>query len=217
MNEMKQYQHILFDLDGTLTDPQEGIINSVQYALKRFGIQKENHELIYFIGPPLHKSFEAIFGTEEKAFEAVDVYREYYSVKGIFENKLYDGIHELLEELNKNKKILHVATSKPLKFAEQILHHFHIHHHFKIIMGSNMDGSRTEKHEVIREILNHLPGTLPQDFVMIGDRKYDIMGAKHHGIDSIAVAFGYGTIEELKNAEPTYIVEEVSDLNKLLL
>ncbi|MFY9309420.1 MAG: HAD-IA family hydrolase [Bacteroidia bacterium] len=214
---MKQYKHILFDLDGTLTDPQEGIINSVQYALKRFGIQKENHELIYFIGPPLHKSFETIFGSEEKAFEAVDVYREYYAVKGIFENRLYEGIPALLEELNKNNKILHVATSKPLKFAEQILHHFNIHQHFKIVMGSNMDGSRTEKHEVIQEILNQLPGASVNEFVMIGDRKYDIIGAKHHGIDSIAVAFGYGTMEELKNAAPMYIVEKVSDLNKLLL
>lgn len=214
---MKQYKHILFDLDGTLTDPQEGIINSVQYALKRFGIVKQNEELLYFIGPPLHKSFEAIFGTEEKAFEAVHIYREYYSVKGIFENKLYDGIHELLEELNKNNKILHVATSKPTKFAVQILHHFNIHHHFKIIMGSNMDGSRTEKHEVIQEILNQLPGTSIENLVMIGDRKYDVIGAQYHNIDSISVAFGYGTMEELKNAEPTYIVEKVSDLKRLLL
>lgn len=213
---MKQYKHVLFDLDGTLTDPQEGIINSVQYALKRFGVQKENHELLYFIGPPLHKSFEVILGTEEKAFEAVDVYREYYSVKGIFENKLYDGIPELLDDLNKSNKILHIATSKPLKFAEQILHHFNIHHHFKIIMGSNMDGSRTEKHEVIQEILNQLPGAVSEEFVMIGDRKYDIIGAKYHGIDSIAVAFGYGTIQELTDAEPTYIVEQVNDLKKLM-
>ncbi len=213
---MKHYNHILFDLDGTLTDPQEGIINSVQYALKRFGVKKEDHELLYFIGPPLHKSFEEIFGTEEKAFEAVDVYREYYTVKGIFENKLYQGISELLETLNKNNKFIHVATSKPTKFAEQILHHFNIRHHFKIVMGSNMDGSRTEKQEVIQEILNQLPNTTSKNFVMIGDRKYDIIGAKHHGIDSIAVAFGYGTMEELNNAEPTYIAETVSVLKQLL-
>ena len=214
---MKQYNHILFDLDGTLTDPQEGIINSVQYALKRFGVVKENHELLYFIGPPLHKSFEEIFGTEEKAFEAVDVYREYYTVKGIFENKLYEGISELLEELGKNNKTLHIATSKPTKFAEQILHHFNIHHHFRIIMGSNMDGTRTDKQEVIQEILNQLPEHSAENCVMIGDRKYDVIGAKHHGIDSISVAFGYGTLEEIKNAEPTYIAEKVNDLKKLLL
>lgn len=214
---MKQYNHILFDLDGTLTDPQEGIINSVQYALKRFGVQRENHELLYFIGPPLHKSFEEIFGTEKKAFEAVDVYREYYTVKGIFENKLYEGISELLEELNRNNKTLHVATSKPTKFAEQILYHFNIHNHFKIIMGSNMDGSRTEKQEVIQEILNQLTHVNPNEFVMIGDRKYDVIGAKQHGINSISVAYGYGTLEEIKNAEPSYIAETVSDLKKLLL
>lgn len=214
---MKQYKHILFDLDGTLTDPQEGIINSVQYALKRFGVQRENHELLYFIGPPLHKSFEEIFETEQKAFEAVDVYREYYTVKGIFENRLYEGITELLEVLNKNNKTLHIATSKPTKFAEQILHHFNIHHHFKIIMGSNMDGTRTEKHEVIQDILNQLPESNPAEFVMIGDRKFDVIGAKHHGLDSISVAFGYGTLEEIKNAEPTYLAETVNDLKKLLL
>ena len=214
---MKNYQHILFDLDGTLTDPQEGIINSVQYALKRFGIQKENSELLYFIGPPLHKSFEAIVGTEKKAFEMVDVYREYYSVKGIFENRLYEGIPELLELLNKSNKTLHIATSKPTKFAEQILHHFNIHHHFKIIMGSNMDGTRTEKQEVIQEILNQLPDATTEDFVMVGDRKYDVIGAKHHGIDAVSVAFGYGTMDEIKNAEPTYIANKVSDLKKLLL
>lgn len=214
---MKKYKHLLFDLDGTLTDPQEGIINSVQYALKGFGVKKENHELLYFIGPPLHKSFEAILGTAEKAFEAVDVYREYYSVKGLFENKVYDGIPELLEELNKNSKVLHIATSKPLKFAEQILHHFNIHRHFNIIMGSNMDGSRTEKQEVIQEILNQLPGTASEEFVMIGDRKYDVIGAKYHGIDSISVGFGYGTLEELTNAQPTYIAAKIKDLKTLLL
>lgn len=214
---MKKYNHILFDLDGTLTDPQEGIINSVQYALKKFGIKKENRELMYFIGPPLHKSFQKIFGTEEKAFQAVAVYREYYSTKGIFENKLYEGISELLKTLNKNNKTLHLATSKPTLFAEQILHHFKIYHNFDIIMGSNMDGSRTEKHEVIQEILDQQPGIQLNNFVMIGDRKYDIIGAKHHGLDSVSVTYGYGTIEELQYEKPTYIVNKVSDLKELLL
>ncbi|MES2591635.1 MAG: HAD family hydrolase [Bacteroidota bacterium] len=214
---MKQYSHIFFDLDGTLTDPQEGIINSVQYALKRFGIKKEDHELLYFIGPPLHKSFQEIFGTEEKAFEAVEVYREYYSVEGKFENLLYQGIPEMLEELIKHNKTLYVATSKPLFFAEQIIEHFNIAPYFKIIMGSNMDGTRTEKNEVIQEILSQLPDINPENIIMVGDRKYDVIGAKHFGIDTVSVTYGYGSLEELQHEKPTYIVNTVNELKNLLV
>ena len=214
---MNHYSHILFDLDGTLTDPQEGIINSIQYALNRYGVKRENHELLYFIGPPLHKSFQEIFETEEKAFEAVAVYREYYSVKGIFENYLYNGIPALLEDLTKNNKQLFVATSKPTIFAEQILHHFNIHHYFKAIIGSNLDGTRTEKKEIIQEIINQLPGINLSKLIMIGDRKFDMIGAKHFGIDTLAVTYGYGSTEELKHEKPTYIVNEVSDIKQLLL
>lgn len=213
---MKQYSHILFDLDGTLTDPQEGIINSIQFALNRYGVKKENHELLHFIGPPLHKSFQEIFITEEKAFEAVAVYREYYSVKGKFENLLYNGITELLEQLNKNNKTLFVATSKPTIFAEEILHHFNIHHHFKTIIGSNMDGTRTEKKEIIQEIVNQSTHINLEKMVMIGDRKFDIIGAKYFGMDTISVTYGYGTMEELHQEKPTYIVNQVSDLKKML-
>jgi len=214
---MKQYSHILFDLDGTLTDPQEGIINSIQHALKHYGIKKENHELLHFIGPPLHKSFQEIFETEEKAFEAVAVYREYFSTKGKFENLLYKGIPELLEQLNQNNKTLFVATSKPTIFAEQILDYFKIHQHFKTIIGSNLDGTRTEKKDIIQEIVNQLPNVNLDKLVMIGDRKYDILGARHHGIDTISVMYGYGTLEELQNENPTHIVNEVSGLKKILI
>ena len=214
---MKQYSHILFDLDGTLTDPQEGIINSIQHALKHYGIKKENHELLHFIGPPLHKSFQEIFETEEKAFEAVAVYREYFSTKGKFENLLYKGIPELLEQLNQNNKTLFVATSKPTIFAEQILDYFKIHQHFKTIIGSNLDGTRTEKKDIIQEIVNQLPNVNLDKLVMIGDRKYDIIGAKHFGIDTISVTYGYGTLEELQVEKPTYIVNDVAELKKMLI
>ena len=196
---MKHYQHILFDLDGTLTDPQEGIINSIQYALKRFGVKRENAELLHFIGPPLHKSFQGIFETEEKAFEAVAVYREYYAVKGIYENKLFDGITQLLQLLQSNNKILHIATSKPTIFAEQILEHFNIQQYFKTIVGSNLDGTRTEKKEIIQEVINRIPNANVNELVMIGDRMYDVIGGKHFKMDTIAVTFGYGTLRELKN------------------
>lgn len=214
---MKHYSHILFDLDGTLTDPREGIINSIQYALNHYGIKKENHELLHFIGPPLHKSFQEIFETEEKAFEAVDVYRKYFSTNGKFENLLYNGIPELLEQLNQSNKTLFVATSKPTIFAEQILHYFKIHQHFKTIIGSNLDGTRTEKKDIIQEIINQLPNINLEKLVMIGDRKYDVIGAKHHGIDTISVTYGYGSLEELQNEKPTYIVNDVSELGKILV
>lgn len=213
---MKTYNYILFDLDGTLTDPQEGIINSIQYALKRFGIQKENSELIHFIGPPLHHSFREIFGTEEKAFEAVAVYREYYSTKGIFENLVYPGMTELLEQLSAADKTLFVATSKPTFFAEQIMSYYKIDHHFKAIVGSNLDGTHTDKKEIIQTVLDHIPGIDPRELLMIGDRKFDIIGAKHHHIDCAAVTFGYGTIEELELEQPSYMIHSIDELAALL-
>ena len=213
---MKSYNYILFDLDGTLTDPQKGIINSIQYALKRFGIKKEDHELIHFIGPPLHHSFQEIFGTEEKAFEAVSVYREYYSTKGIFENLVYHGMEDLLNELSAANKTMFIATSKPVFFAKQIAEHFRIDHHFKAIVGSNLDGSHTDKKEIIQTILDMIPNVNKKELLMIGDRKFDIIGAKHHGIDCAAVTFGYGSIDELKAAEPTYIVNTIAELRNLV-
>lgn len=212
---VKQYKYILFDLDGTLTDPREGIINSIQFALKRFGVQKEDHELIHFIGPPLHHSFQEIFGTEEKAFEAVAVYREYYATKGIFENLVYSGIPELLNDLTAGNKTLFVATSKPTVFAKQIVDHYRIGHHFKAVVGSNLDGTHTDKKEIIQTILDQLPGVDPNELLMIGDRKFDIVGAKHHGIDCAAVTFGYGTLDELKREEPTHLINTIEELKKL--
>lgn len=214
---VKPYSHILFDLDGTLTDPQEGIINSIQYALKRFGVKKENHELLHFIGPPLHKSFQEIFITEEKAFEAVAVYREYYATKGIFENVLFDGITDLLKTLNDNGKSVFMATSKPQLFAEQIATHFNIKNYFKGIVGSNMDGTLTDKKEIIAEVLKLAPSIAIENMVMIGDRKFDMIGANYFKMDTIAVTFGYGSLEELKNEQPTYILNKVSDLYALLV
>ncbi len=213
---MKTYDYILFDLDGTLTDPQEGIINSIQYALKRYGIAKENKDLIRFIGPPLHVSFREFFDTDAQAFEAVDVYREYYSDKGIFENLLFDGIPELLQTLQQKGKTICLATSKPQFFAEQILHHFKIHHFFNVIVGANLDGTRTEKREVIAEVIRQLPGFDSAKAIMIGDRKHDIIGAKFHHIDTIAVLFGYGTLEELKKEQPDYMVKTVGEIGELL-
>jgi len=213
---LKSYNYFLFDLDGTLTDPQKGIINSIQYALRHYGIKKEDHELIHFIGPPLHHSFAEIFGSEKKGLEAVEVYREYYSAKGIFENLVYPGMEELLEKLTAENKTLFVATSKPTFFAEQIVKHFNIAHHFKAVVGSNLDGTHTDKKEIIQTIIDMLPGVDNKEMLMIGDRKFDIIGAKNHGIDCAAVTFGYGSIDELQKEEPAYIINRIEELRQFI-
>ena len=211
------WKYILFDLDGTLTDPKEGIINSIQHALRRYGISRKDEELLYFIGPPLHISFMDFFPTEAEAQQAVAVYREYYATRGIYENLLFDGIPALLQKLKQQGKVICLATSKPQSFAQQILQHFRIDDYFDVIVGANMDGSRTEKAEVIAEVMRQLPLLRPETAVMIGDRKYDIIGARAHGLDTIGVTFGYGSPEELEKEKPNHIADSVTDLATLLL
>lgn len=226
---MEKYQLILFDLDGTLTDPKKGITKSVQYALARFGIYEEDLDnLKKFIGPPLKNSFMEYYSFDEKkAWQAVLYYREYFSHKGIFENTVFDGIPELLRELNSQGRRVVLATSKPTVFAEQILEHFQLRPYFYGIVGSNLDGSRVVKSEVIQEALrigcaglkNNRLTINPANWnpVMIGDREHDIDGARDNGIDAIAVSYGYGSLAELEGAEPTHIVDSVAGLRNLLL
>lgn len=213
------YQTVLFDLDGTLTDPGEGITNSVVYALKKYGIQiPDKTELYKFIGPPLHESFQVFYGfSKEKALEAVNYYREYYSKTGIFENKVYDGIKDTLRILKDSGRILIVATSKPEKFAKQILEHFHLAECFSFIAGANMDGTRTKKDEVISYALNSCRITEYPDVVMVGDREHDIQGAAKCRIDSIGVLYGYGTQQELKDAGANHLAEYPKDICKYIL
>lgn len=218
---MKTYNTILFDLDGTLTDPGIGITNSVAYALNKYNIQvKDRSELYKFIGPPLHESFENFYGfSKEEALKAVEYYREYYKDKGIFENYVYEGIKELLKELKAAGKTLVLATSKPEIFAKQILEHFQLESYFTYIAGSNLDGSRTKKDEVIRYALDSCNISTKDQMaqtIMIGDRKHDALGAGKVGIDSIGVLFGYGSSEELKEAGATYIAKNVDSLSELL-
>lgn len=212
------YDIILFDLDGTLTDPKEGIINSILYALNRLGIREsDSNRLLKFIGPPLKDSFMEYYGLEEKeAVHAIEKYREYFSTKGIFENKVYSGIPELLNELSSSGKKLVLATSKPTTFAQRILDHFNLAQYFYFTGGSNLDGSRTRKSEVIDYALNASCLPAYSKAVMIGDRMYDIVGAKEIGIDSIGVLYGYGSQQELENENPTHIVRHVDDLRAIL-
>ncbi|RYM07301.1 HAD family hydrolase [Sporolactobacillus sp. THM7-7] len=209
----------LFDLDGTLTDPKIGITKSVQYALKRMGIDEPDLDrLECFIGPPLMESFSTYYQMNEAdARKAIGFYRERFKEKGLFENALYPDVPNLLQSLKDARHTLIVATSKPTVFSERILTHFRIDGYFDAIVGSNLDGTRSAKAEIIQYILNHYQNRDPDQFVMVGDRKHDIIGAKESGIDSIGVTYGYGSIEEIRCAEPTYVADDRFELGDLLM
>lgn len=212
------YQYVLFDLDGTLTDPGLGITNSVMYALKKWGIEvKDRSELYPFIGPPLQESFETFYGfSKEKAAQSVEYYREYFREKGLFENEVYDGIEDLLKRLKDSGRTLILATSKPEEFAIRILKHFHLADYFTVLGGASMDGSRSQKADVISYALEKGKVKDLTKAVMVGDRKHDILGAKQVGMDSIGVLFGYGNQKELEDAGATYIAANVSELWNIL-
>lgn len=208
------YKNILFDLDGTLTDPGIGITNSVMYALKKFGIEVEDRTTLYkFIGPPLNDSFEKYYGFSKAECDlAIKYYREYFKVKGLYENELYEGTKELLIELKNRDKSLILATSKPEEFAIEILRHFDLYKYFDFIAGATMDEKRNKKDEVIFYALNSCKISALSSTIMVGDREYDILGAKQAGLDSIGVLYGYGDYDELKSAGATYIAESVKDI-----
>ena len=211
------YDIILFDLDGTLTDPGLGITNSVAYALKRYGIEAENRESLYsFIGPPLKDSFMKYYGfSEEKAMEAIEVYREYFREKGLYENEVYDGIRELLEKIKQSGRRIVLATSKPEEFSIRILEHFDLIKYFHVVAGASMDEKRNKKGDVIRYAMEK-GGFTSEKAIMIGDREHDIFGAKENGLPSIGVLYGYGSEDELKAAGADYIAEGVNDIYGIL-
>lgn len=211
---MKQYHTILFDLDGTLTDPGIGITNSVWHALKKYNISvEERKELYCFIGPPLIDSFVKYYGfSEDQAREAVAYYREYFADKGKFENEVYDGVETMLKQLKDAGKKLIVATSKPEVFAKQILDYFGLTQYFDFVAGATLDETRVKKAEVIAYALESCGITELSDAVMVGDREHDVIGAKTVGLDCIGVLFGYGSREELEQAGADYIAETVEDI-----
>jgi phosphoglycolate phosphatase len=213
-----RYSTILFDLDGTLTDPKVGITRSVQYALDKLGIvEPDADRLDRFIGPPLQYSFQEFYGLDtETAWRGVESYREYFADRGIYENVIYQGIPELLRELAAYGAVLYVATSKPTHFADLIIRHFGIDRHFYKIVGANLDGTRSLKREVVAEIIAADRGPRER-MVMIGDRSHDVVGARENALDSIGVTYGYGSRDELSDAGATFIVDSVESLKELLL
>ena len=214
---MKKY--ILFDLDGTITDPMLGITKSVKYALNKFDIEVENlNDLCKFIGPPLKDSFMNFYGfNEEDALKAITFYREYFSVTGLYENVVYENFEDILIALKEQNKSLIIATSKPTVFAEKILEHFNLKKYFDFIAGSNLDNTRTKKADVISYALEQQGLTETSEIIMIGDREHDVIGAKALGIESIGVLHGYGSYEELSNSGANYIVKDVKELKSLLM
>lgn len=214
-------EYILFDLDGTLTDPEEGITRSVQYALNHYGIQeRDRKKLIPFIGPPLRESFMKFYGFSwEQAGEAVWVYREYFARQGIFENRVISGAKEMLNELKAAGRKLYVATSKPEIYARQILEHFQMDGAFSFIGGADMEETRVKKADVIRYVLHEagIPDEEKGRTVMVGDREHDIEGAKENGISSVGVLVGYGSAQELEEAGADWIVQDLEELTRLLL
>ncbi|MBS5064460.1 MAG: HAD family hydrolase [Hungatella hathewayi] len=214
---MNDKQYLLFDLDGTLTDPMVGITKSVQYALRHYGIEEPDlKKLCPFIGPPLKDSFMKYYGfPSEQATEAISIYREYFSKTGLYENMEYPGIRDLLATLKAAGKHLYVATSKPELFSKQILEHFRLAEYFDFIGGANMDETRVKKGDVIRYVLEENQIAELDKVVMIGDREHDIIGAKENSIDSIGVLYGYGDREELSAAGADVIVETIRELGEV--
>lgn len=217
---IQRYENVLFDLDGTLTDPAEGILNSIRHSLTYYPeiTVPEAAILQKFIGPPLWESYVKYCGMDKStAEEAVEHYREYFRPTGIFENKLYDGITELLASLKENGANVRLATSKPQVFAEQILDHFGISKHFTSVQGSKLDGSIVNKEDIIRLIMTENAGITASNTVMIGDTSFDIAGAKANGLRAIGVSYGYGSTKELASAGAFMIVKTVDELAKILL
>ena len=219
---MREKRYILFDLDGTLTDPKEGITKSVQHALAHFGIAVDDLDsLIPFIGPPLTDSFEMFYGfTHEQALEGVRVYREYFTQRGWRVNQEYAGVREVLWALKTAGFSLSVATSKPEVFALRILDYFHLTDYFDVVGGADLDGTRIRKADVIRYTLGRAgvsqSGQALEQVAMVGDREHDILGAKAVGIESVGVLYGYGSREELEAAGADALAEQPGDLVRLL-
>ena len=215
---IRTFKALLFDLDGTLTDPFEGIANSIAYALRKFGIEVNvKHSLTAFIGPPLVQSFCTFCGfTRNNALKAVEFYREYFAEKGLYENVVYDGIVPMLQMLKAHGKQLYVATSKPEVFAKRIIEHFGMAEYFVGVAGATMDTSRNEKADVIAYALNKY-AVDAENALMIGDRKHDILGAKANGLHSMGVLYGYGSQQELRAAGADMLADAPLSIAEMLI
>ena len=211
-------QYILFDLDGTLTDPALGITNSIMHAIKKMNLEPQKREDLYvFIGPPLHESFMNFFHlSSQEADLAVENYREYFSVTGLFENDPYPHINEVLADLKNKGYQIALATSKPEIYAKQILEKFDMVQYFDIIKGSKLNDRTENKTRIMKEAMDCFNDSDLSKYVMVGDRKFDMLGAKELGIDSIGVTYGYGSRQELEESQATIIIDDCRQLKEVL-
>lgn len=216
---MKAYKTVLFDLDGTVVETAEGMFSTVRYTADRLGLElPAGEDLSYFIGPPLQDSFAKRFALDsEAAARAVKTYRERYRSKGIFEHKPYNGICDLIKGLYETGRTVYLATSKPTEFAEQIIGYIGLKSYFRDIVGSYFSGERSSKKDIIGYILESDSFLQKESTIMVGDTHFDVIGANRMGIDSVAVMYGDGKEELVREAGPSYMVETVAELRELLL
>jgi len=209
-----RFRHAFFDLDGTLIDPREGIVGCLQCALEAIGAPiPEAASLERFIGPPLSDTFGRLLGRQdrERIDQAIAAYRVRFGATGLFENRVYDGIRDTLGTLRASGRSLWVVTAKPTVYSATIVEHHGLRAYFRNVHGSELNGERTDKGALIRYVLE-TEGLSPCDVVMIGDRLHDVLGARANGVASVAVRWGYGSLDELTAARPDAIIESTSDL-----
>lgn len=203
----------VFDLDGTLTDPKDGIMRCVTDALMAMGVElPEPPTVAQCIGPPLHTVFADILGGAGRVDEAVAAFRQRYATEGLFENRLYPGIVEMLADLHRLAPALYVATSKPHAYAVRIVEHFGLWPYFRRVHGAEIGGERSDKVELLAHLID-VEGIAPAQSVMIGDRKHDILAARAHGMDAVGVTWGYGSADELRQAGATTLCNSAAELS----
>lgn len=211
---MKEYDYYLFDFDGTLCDTTEGIFNSVIYSLHCFGIEEDDREkLRFFVGPPLFESYKTLYGvSDDEAKYLIEKYRERYRVKAAEESALYDGITEMLQKLKAKGKKIAIASSKPEIFVKEISNYHNISQYYDFISAEQLNKNHSSKEELINTCLDFFGNPSKESVLMVGDRFYDIDGAKAVGVDSAGAIYGFGTEEELRNAGATYILSSPDDI-----
>ncbi len=212
------YKYVLFDLDGTLTDSALGITNCIIYVCEKMNLTVPSMDVLKtFVGPPLTKRFSEVFSlSEEDAKKALSIYRERFAPIGIFENQVYLGVSDMLKALKDSGCVIALATSKPQIFAEQILKHFKLDTFFDYVSGSDLTGGKQEKTDVMKEALSNMKAE-KEKTVMVGDRSFDIEGAKELNVKSIAVTYGYGTMEEIDSCKPDYVADTPGEVAEIIL
>lgn len=213
-------KHVLFDVDGTLSDPLEGIVNAILYALPHMGIEppSDPRELHVLVGPPLLESMQKYFHlSPEEARRLLGIYREYYGEKGLFQASIYPGIPELLKSLHDRGIQIHTATSKPVEYVDRLLTHFGLREYFTFLGADDLACSRHTKDAVMAYVLENVPDITPENTIMVGDRKFDVFSARRIGLRTIGCAFGHAEVGELEEAGAAYIVRTAKEAEQILL